>query len=462
MLARLSSISLAAACTATLVGCASVHVIKVTDSSQQPEGIPFYLPRPYVQVFEPFVIGSKTFLASGKLSPDGKYLLIDNAVGGLDGVLVSDVSQDGQARVAVNTIRKANSTPSINALGGNAQGETEAPAPTPAASAPAPKNGASTPDAGTTAPTGSQPVGNYNVSVTNTSSVFPPSLGRKFFDIVWMPDFDEKYVVQGRPGLGDTNIGVTMTQGWGLYGLDAKVDNSALVKPLLDFYSTSLGALSSLAKSKIFPAGVLAGGGAQGAIEIATLPASTRVTIKVTRVQVVAPGMYPILKPSETAVVTETADNRESRLGSRHIPLRPYTNIAFNTYEVVVVEAAKPAGDTPMNLQHYFESVGSDGGPVASPAAAALTGSDDGASLNATDVEAQTNAKLANRKGADGAFWTLSSLKKQGASWSGTAKLSGGSSKPTGLTTMSELATFVSGQTNSKVLPGNIKLTEGK
>ena len=55
---RFSPFVLKVAAAAALAGCASVNVVKVT-GDPQPEGIPFYLPRPYVQVFEPFVIGSK-------------------------------------------------------------------------------------------------------------------------------------------------------------------------------------------------------------------------------------------------------------------------------------------------------------------------------------------------------------------------------------------------------------------
>ena len=240
-------------------GCSSVKVLKVGEGPQ-PEGIPFYLPRPYVQVFEPFVIGSKAYLVSGRVSDDGKYLLIDNVNDKekLDGLFRSELGRDAPPQIPLKQILPAGSTPS--SFTGSPQGATE-----PATAASTPASAASAP-VSAAEPKESQPSGNLNLSVTNTSSVFPPSLGRRFFDVVWMPDFDEKYVVQGTPGLGNANIAVTMTQGWGLYGLDAKIDNSALVKPLLDFYSTGMDALSKLAKSKIFPAGALVtgAGGPQG------------------------------------------------------------------------------------------------------------------------------------------------------------------------------------------------------
>lgn len=462
MTARINLLALLIATAAALASCSSVQILKVSDGPH-PEGIPFYLPRPYVQVFEPFVIGSKAYLVSGKLSPDGKYLLIDNVIddGKLDGLFKSDLTKEGQTKVPVNIIRRAGASSAATGFSGGAQGETETPA-APAAAASAASAAGAASDGAASAPTGAQPSGNFNVSVTNTSSLFLPTLGRRFFDVVWMPDFDEKYVVQGKPGLGNANIGVTMTQGWGLYGLDARIDNSAIVKPLLDFYSTGFDALGKLAKSKIFPAGELTGGGAQGAIETAELPPGARVTVKVTRVQVVAPGLYPILKPKEVSGVAESASSNTRDLVTRHIPQRPYTNIAFNTYEVVVVEAAKPSGDTPMNLQRYFDQTGADGALVTPAAPHNLTGDSGATSFNIADLEKNVNSLLANRKGSGGEVWKVSNLKQEGASLTGTATLAGGTDKPAGLATMADLGTFVANQTGSKFLAGNVKLTEAE
>ena len=458
----LRTILLAAVGAVALTACSSVKILRVNDLATQPEGIPFYLPRPYVQVFEPFVIGSKSYLVSGTLSSDGKYLLIDNVSdqGALDGLFRSDLRRDQQPALSTALIQPAGSAPLAGALKGGAQGGDPA-APDPAASAASAPAAAAPASAPASSPTASKPSsqtsGNFNLSVTNTDALFPPTLGRRFFDVVWMPDFDEKYVVQGRPGLGNANIGVTMTQGWGLFGLDARVDNSAIVKPLLDFYSTGFDALGKLASSKIFPAGQLTGG-AQGSMETASLPPGARVTVKVTRVQVVAPGLYPILKPSEAARVQDPAP-AASDLGKRHLPLRPYTNIAFNTYEVVVVEATKPSGDTPMNLQRYFDQVGSDGAPVVPPP---RSNNPSTTAFNATDFEAKVNALLANRMGSGGEFWKLSGLKVEGPNLVGTATLTGGTNKPAELSTMVQLGAFVSKQEGSKFLASQVKLTEAK
>lgn len=272
-----------------------------------------------------------------------------------------------------------------------------------------------------------------------------------------MPDFEEKYVVQGTPGLGNANIGVTMTQGWGLYGLDATIDNSALVKPLLDFYTTGFDALGKLARSKILPVADLIGGGPQGAIETAELPPGARVSIKVTKVQVVAPGLYPILKPSETANVADVT-NASSDMVKRHLPLRPYTNIAFNTYEVVVVEATKPSGDTPMNLQRYFDSGGQTGAINVPPPP---TQSGQGP-FDVKEFETRVNGLLAIRKGPGGEVWKLSDLKVDGSKLKGTATLSGGTQKPAILPTIQQLQQYVAKQTESMFFPSDVELIEAK
>jgi len=447
---------------AALASCSSVKVIRVT-GTEQPEGIPFYLPRPYVQVFEPFVIGSKAYLVSGVLSSDGKYLLITDpsTKNALDGLI--QFNQEGNQPAALSTtlIRRPGTAPPAGGFPGGPQGGTGAPAAPalPASPASAPKAAASAATAASSpasTPTGSKPSGNFNMSVTNTTSLFPPTLGRRFFDVVWMPDFDEKYVVQGTPGLGNANIGMTMTQGWGLYGLDARIDNSAIVKPLLDFYSTGFEALSKLASGKIFPAGQLSSGGPQGELEAAHLPAGAKVTVKVTRVQVVAPGLYPILKPKEKH---DGIDPATTDAGKRHLPLRPYTNIAFNTYEVVVVEATRPSGDTPMNLQRYFDQTATDG---TTQVPSMPNPNRTHALFNATEFEVKVNALLANRKGSGEEFWKLSGLKEEGGALTGKAALTGGTNKPTGLATMVELGDFVSKQEGSKFLPSQVKLAEAK
>lgn len=411
-----------------LAGCASVKVIKVNEGQPQPEGIPFYLPRPYVQVYEPFVISSKVFLSVGQLTPDGQYLLIDNVKGDFGGTLAADLSKESSVRFPASAVSLV--SPAVLTAGPQ-MGDVGAQASTTAASTPA--TGANAPKPATSAPeaASSTPVGQYNMSMTQSATPFPTTLGRRFFDVVWMPDFDEKYVIQGQQGLGNTTAGVTMVQGWGLYGLDARIDNSGIVRPLLDFYSTGLGALSKLAQNKILPASALTGapqsGESEGGKPIETakgLVPGTRVLVKVTKVLVAAPGLYPMLKPNE--IGSDAIKDQDTEKARLLIPQRPYTNLAFNVYEVVVVEAAKPTGDTPMNLQRYFD-VDGQGKTMSAPVAVVASASTP--AFDAAKFTATVNDLLKTEKGTDGGFWVISDV-TAGKKLMATATLTGGVQKP--------------------------------
>lgn len=459
-------LSIRIACTCTLAavvsGCASVKVMRVTDKANQPEGIPFYLPRPYVQVYEPFVVASEVFLTAGQLSADSKYLLLDNikapANSSLASMLAMDLGKEtGTARVPIQNVRVVPSVgggPQSGTDGSSGGTDASKQASKPDAAASAPAAAASAPAAAASSPP--SPVGQFATSVTQSSVPFPSTLGRRFFDVVWLPDFDEKYVIQGTPGLGNANIGITMVQGWGLYGMDAKIDNNAIVKPLLDFYSTGLGALSQLAKSKILPAsaisgGVQAGPGDDGGIR--ALPVATRVSVKIMKVSVVAPGLYPMLKPTEEAKAQDTVSG-DAVKGNLLIPRRPYTNIAFNIYDVLVIEAARPAGDSPMNLQRYYD-VDAQGNPIATPQPPSIAGQ---SNVDAASLTAAVNIKLKTITGVDEAYWALSKLAMADGKLTATASLTGGKAKPGQLKDMKALSDWLS--LEAKVPAKNITLTE--
>jgi len=74
-----------------LTSCANVKVRKVptptqysvwTDEMQRKadsmEGFRFYLPRPFLNVFESFPVRTDIYIADGHVSPDGKYVIIES------------------------------------------------------------------------------------------------------------------------------------------------------------------------------------------------------------------------------------------------------------------------------------------------------------------------------------------------------------------------------------------------
>ncbi len=49
-------------------------------------------------------------------------------------------------------------------------------------------------------------------------------------DIVYLPDFEEQYVVSSRANLGNANFQINLGQGWSLQGFNSLSDNSAINK----------------------------------------------------------------------------------------------------------------------------------------------------------------------------------------------------------------------------------------
>src|ERR1700761_7684229 len=71
--------------TLILTGCASVRVYKVDMDSNgketvntDVEGIPYYMQRPYLEVYEPFVVSTDPYFVKARVTGDGKYLLLES------------------------------------------------------------------------------------------------------------------------------------------------------------------------------------------------------------------------------------------------------------------------------------------------------------------------------------------------------------------------------------------------
>lgn len=381
---------LAAAALVGMAGCASVSVYKVdrvTGKIKQDaaEGLRFYLPRPYVSVYEPFIVASEVYLASGEMSPDSQYVLLTEVPDGLrrlvnaklvkgdqrmGGVRIDaaqvQVSKEAKGmkakpRVAGPQSAPLDATPGDAPLTDSEDAPAEAPSPASAPSAPAEAASAASAASAATAPAGSRGADNgvLNYKAVNDVNAYAVTPQPRYFNILWLPDFDEQYVVSGKAGLGNAGVLLGFGQGWSLQSLDAHIDNSATAKPLLDFYAGTIGALQKVATAKIEGVLGVMGGAPQGAPVNAdvqrassTFTGGTPVTLKVTKVRIVAPGLYPILKPQEAAGI-RLSDEQARRVLA---PVPPLTNIAFNTYDVIVIEAARPTGDSALRIQQYVDS----------------------------------------------------------------------------------------------------------
>jgi hypothetical protein len=363
--ARLTRWALTVITVACLAGCASVHVNKLdpaTGAPLKPEGMRFYLPRPYVSVNEPFVIATAVYIATGEMSPDGSFVLLTE----IPDALKSDIpvnpslakGTQKMGAIAIDANSVLVSTPQAGSAGpqGAPAGEKTTNPAAADASSKTPPAGNATPSSGNAS--ASAP-GVLQYKVTNDNQAYGVIPQPRFFNIVWLPDWEEQYVITAKSGFGTANATINMGQGWSLQGLDAKADNSAAVKPLLDFYTATLGALQKAATAKIEGPLAAITGQPQGAsaktptTAKAAFGGGTLVTLKFTKARIVAPGLYKILKPNELkSLPTLTPDEAKHILAPKY----PFTDIPFTTYDVVVIEAARATGDSAFTLGQYTEA----------------------------------------------------------------------------------------------------------
>jgi len=355
-----------------LAACASVNVQKIGSDGAPvgPAGVRFNRPRPYVNVHEPFVVGARAYLVNGQVTPDGKFLLITSATDNLDGALRTALGSTIEvSRVLLTTpgaleaappgvVQSGDDTPTLPPI--PPPGDVATPAPTPA------EPPAEEPQRPPAPP--AERTGQAQFKIVNDNNAFATQPMRRYMDLVFLPDFEEEYVVQVESRIGNASAALDLGQGWSLQGLDARIDNDSITRRLFALYDESIKIALQLGRTALgvpgLPGGVQSGADTTTAAE--KLPAGTNVSIKVTLVRMVAPGLYPVLKPAEGLYVNNNMATLKTLFPDLDrrllIPVYPMTNIAFNTYEVIVLEAAIPAGDSPTRLHQYIDINGGGDG----------------------------------------------------------------------------------------------------
>src|SRR5262245_16733348 len=122
-----------------------------------------------------------------------------------------------------------------------------------------------------------------------------------YFGVIYLPDFEEEYVIESTAGLGNSDVSVGKGPGEDLLSLGVSLDNSAIVGPILDAYSSLLtSGVGKLKTAMGLPTTEgIAVPEAHAAADTEVLKAGAHVTFRVHVVSMANPGMYPILKASE-------------------------------------------------------------------------------------------------------------------------------------------------------------------
>ena len=414
--------TLAAASILVFAGCASVKVYKVNVDAQgremvdkSVEGIPYYMPRPWVEVYEPFVVDTSPYFVTAQLTPDGKYLRLASLPAGLNDPCLSEliamtpvasgtpVQFEGKTGVGIDATNAAAqvATDATKVLGnGNSGGNspTNNSSASPSTNAPASKAGLA------------------SMKVTSTAD-FYITPGRRFFDIVYLPDYSDKRIIRVRGGLGQANLSVTLAQGWSLAAMNATVDNTELAKELFKTWDTALQLAQKAATMTFPPAGMLQG---------AAVANGTQITCKLIDSTMVAPGLYPLPKNVEYP----------QPYGATRPNLSFVDHLGLKTYHVYTVQALTPTGDSPLNFTLY----GSEAVPSGSVKAGVGATAPLPAGTEAVDFDALSRV-LTNCLATDPRFAPYAALVKNANAVSG--------STPTSVVFTLDLKSLPSDQTTS-------------
>lgn len=378
-----------------LTACASATLKKVpaptqylkwTDAMQREadsiEGIRFYLPRPFVNVFESFPVRTDIYLADGKVSPDGRYVYIERIrLLGQDWKEIAKFAGAGVVKIP-RTVISQPSPEAARALGEAMASKIQPHSAEESATSEIEKLKAQLAErdkkiqdltAASESETGKTGQLTQTVKNDNSAVAYQPLRGN--FDIAYLPDFEEQYAVKTTTGLGNVRVAVNMGQGWSLQGLDALTDNSELNKRIFGLIdeATKLGKAAASAALGL-PPGVASMITPQAGEELPEAAAGTPVTLRLVVVHYAAKGLYPVLKPRElqqrtvsgaasyqyavdctSAGVPKPASlyspqelmkgqrELDESIRSMTIPRYPYQYISFNTFQYIAIEAVTPS-----------------------------------------------------------------------------------------------------------------------
>ena len=351
------------------MGCAETQIRKIPNRSDYSSwsdedqrrvdsmcGLRFYRRRPYVVVKRTFPVKADTFLVDGIVSADGKLARV-----------TADLSDPRFSLLRhANVVSETGEMPLRRVW----RPDAAAGAPTPHADTEPGAGGAGGGGGGQTLPAGAArgPDTARGVSdlrlTTDLAAIGYKDL-QDYFGVLYLPDFEEEYVIDVRNNLGVSDVSVGKGPGEDLLSLGVSIDNSAIVGPILDAYSSLLtSGIGKLKTAMGLPTteGV-AVPEAHASAESDVLRMGAHVTFRVHVVSMANPGMYPVLKASEMldrrGQVHKVKDAAACGVGpcdldpaTHVVPCWPYSRIAYQVHRTIIVEHLVSVSDGAGPLPH--------------------------------------------------------------------------------------------------------------
>lgn len=329
---NLSGIGFVVSCAAlaSLAGCASVDVTRISDANRDTaKGFRYYMPRPYLVVKQPFTVAGQEYLALGTLNGDNS---VEIAPASLPASVRDAMGHSGPGVIRIDRTRIAASDAVRASLAEpqSAADPAEKPAPKPAAPASSESETEASSDYGGTKgllQTAGDPATDPRVDLHNP-----------LFDIIYLPDFEEQYAVRVSGGLGKGSLQLGLENGWMVERASAEVDNTELGKFIYRNIDKATDLAIGAARVAMgLPPGLASSSGS--AEEQAAGPARG-VLLRIVVLTEAQPGTYPFLKLSETT--KEFASNQRSGPAEAstyvHLACPPDTRVSYNAVRRVRIE----------------------------------------------------------------------------------------------------------------------------
>ena len=359
---------------------------KMQKKADKMEGIRYYLPRPFVNVYESFPIKTDIYIAEGMVSDDGEHVLIQSITPEADFLEYTYTLPEEGIALKSQFIRaretQKESVPPVFVVP-EAAGKKRSRA----------RAQESSPQ--TRRQRGGREIIEEMAGSTNSNFTFAyqPLRGSNL-DLVYLPDFDEQYAITSRAGLGNAKMAIRLGQGWSLQGINSIEDNEALNQRISDLID------SSIRQSVTLPDGLSAspkgvpGSGVTGVVPPAgeilsdALPGH-KVSLKISVIHYAAKGLYPVIKPRELQKrrratrsdtffidlfsktfagpylatawseieLEEAAQAVDNEARNFIVPRYPYQYVSFQTFRYVAVEAIS-ANHTQGPFRHLIDATG--------------------------------------------------------------------------------------------------------
>lgn len=316
---------------AFLDGCSNLDPVpaEVADVNGKASGIRYFETRPFVVVNKPFPLESDSVLVDGYISADGKHIYIDNIpVTNSAGIRHFHINQDQKKGFEVGKIvllKPSAVTTAAKAQGSSGEGD---------------KVGNMTmtdpkkeddKEKDSTSTAGKQ--GTSNITIITDNTGIPLITVNEYLSLIYLNDFDREYVLSTKAKLGVKNIHLTLGPGATLQGIDASVDNSAIVGPLVSAWTSLINTGTQALVAAVSPGGAAAAVAQGSSSDSAVAPQELRsrpITLRIHNIKYATIGIYPIVKSGE---VEDYAEDKKGVIK----PTVAY-QIPYRYFELLVVE----------------------------------------------------------------------------------------------------------------------------